>query len=172
MSKAPKMPKMAKNSHPSLDAYEQYYIKRGKKYIPFHDPYAYEGLSKGAWLVIVEESGKSIRTVINPKFIELDTALRYLEDGLCSAISAASKMRPNVTVMSKKEQRAWDAYRKIMGKDIPRYFSFPSNHEIAEKGCDYIRKIMLDNNVDMAKIKEKYGVKKKEVKNSILGLEV
>lgn len=165
MSKKKKEPKQ-----PPIYAKEQYYIKRGKKYFRVNDPGAYDGLGKGSWLVIVNDGCTSIRSVVNPKFIELDAALKYLEESLCDAMSKASEMRPMSIPISEKEQKAWKAFRTIVGKDMPRYFEYKSLSEIANKGCEYIKKIMLENNMDLDKIKKKYEIKKKEVKNSIFGL--
>ena len=151
---------------------EQYYIKRGKRYFPVNDPGAYDGLGRGAWLVTVEPGSKSIRTAISPKFIELEAALKYLEDGLCNALSKASEMRPRSTPISEKEQRAWKAFRTIVGMDMPRYFEYASFSEIAQKGCEYIKKVMIENNMNIEKIKEKYEVKKRDIINPILGLEI
>jgi hypothetical protein len=161
-----------KKTTPPLYAREQYYIKRGKKYFPVNDPGAYDGLGQGAWMVIVDKNCTSIRTIINPKFIELDAALKYLEDGLCRAIAKASEMRPTSEPIGEKEQKAWKAFRTIMGKDMPRYFQYASFSEISQKGRDYIRKIMLENNMDVVKIKEKYEIVKKECTNPILELDV
>jgi hypothetical protein len=161
-----------KKTTPPLQVREQYYIKRGKRYFPVNDPGAYDGLGQGAWMVIVDKNCTSIRTVVNPKFIELDAALKYLEEGLCRAIAKASEMRPTSEPIGEKEQNAWKAFRTIMGKDMPRYFQYASFSEISQKGCEYIRKIMLENNMDVAKIKKKYEIVKKECKNTILGLEI
>ena len=151
---------------------EQYYIKRGRKYIKVNDPGAYEGLGEGAWMVIVEKGCTSIRTAVNPKLIELDVALRYLEDGLCKAMSKASEMRPKRTPITLKEQKAWKAFRKTMGVDMPSYFYYASFQEIASHGCDYIKKIMLENNMNMDIIKDTYRIEKKQCKNPILDLGV
>ena len=161
-----------KKTTPPLQFREQYYIKRGKRYFPVNDPGAYAGLGQGAWMVIVDKGCTSIRTAVNPKFIELDASLQYLEEGLCRAIAKASEMRPRSEPIGEKEQKAWKAFRTIMGEDIPRYFQYASFSEISQKGCDYIRKIMLENNMDVVKIKEKYEIVKKECTNPILGLDI
>lgn len=153
-----------------LYAREQYYIKRGKKYFKVNDPVAYDGLEKGAWLVIVKGNCTSIRSVVNPKLTELDAAMKYLEDSLCDALADASKMRPSSTPISKKEQEAWKTFEKTMGNDMPKYFEYASFSEIAQKGCAHIKKIMLENNMDIDKIREKYEIKKNDVKNSIFSL--
>ena len=160
-----------KSLPPPIQQREQYYIKRGKKYYPVNDPGAYDGLSKGAWLVTVNKGCTSIRTAIDIKNIKLEAALKYLEDELCNAISEASKMRPSSYPISDKERKAWKAFEKIMGKDMPKYCEYPSNQEIANKGCQYLKKIMLENNCDIDTIKEKYEVKKIS-RNSISDLEI
>lgn len=149
---------------------EQYYTKKNGKYIPAHDPIILDGLPNGSWLVVVEKGCTSCKRYIRPMLPELDAALHYLQEGLCKAMHKVSELRPHSTKMSKKERRAWDAYEKIMGKDMPSYFYYPSLNEIAEKGCEYLKQIMLENNLDKDKIKEKYEVKK--VIDTILDLEV
>jgi hypothetical protein len=148
---------------------KQLYEKVGKKFVPVNDPYAYDGLGEGAWLVMVKPGSKSIRTAIRPSFIELETALRYLEDGLCEAMRKAGEMRPRTTKLSPKEQKAWNAYKKAMGKDMPTYLEYASLSEIAEAGCEYIHKIMVENN--MSEIEKKYPLKIRST-NPILGLEL
>jgi hypothetical protein len=159
---------------PPINAREQYYIKRGKKYYPVNDPKAYDGLDKGAWYVVVKNGCTSIRTAIEPKFKELDAALHYLHEGLVDAISDASKIRPTSVKLSEKEIKAWDAFEKIMGgKDnLPRYFAqYASYDEIARKGCEYLRKIMMENKMDIEQIKMKFP-KRPSCHNAIWGIDI
>ena len=150
----------------------QYHIKKGKRYVPVNDPLAYEGLEKGSWLVVVRPGSTSIRTMLNPKFAELDAALDCLREELTRAISEKSKIRPRITPLSTKEKKAWEAFDKAMGYDRPTYFAeFASYSEIAEKACDHIKKIILENNCDIDKIKKKFKKKTRKLQNSILELE-
>lgn len=151
---------------------EQLYTLKNGKYIPYNDPYALDGLTNGSWLVIVNGNSTSIRKVIEPKFLELEASLKYLEEGLCSAMLDSAKLRPRSTPISKKEQKAWAAFQKIMGKDHPVYFEFASLHEIAQKGCEYLRKVMVENKCNIKKIEKKYRkvIVKDEPDNSILYL--
>jgi len=151
---------------------EQYYIKKNGKYVPVHDPYALEGLYNGAWLVIVKKGGVSVRQALNPKFAELDAALEYLEEELVKGMHEASKMHPASTLMSKKEQKAWAAYKKIMGGKIPTMFCYSSHHDIARGGCNHIKKIMIEHKMSLDKIKEKYTAKERKITNAIEDLEV
>lgn len=150
----------------------QYYIKKNGRYVKANDTMAWEGLSEGSWLVTISPGSKSAKNFIKPKFAELDAALYFLHEGLTKAMIKASEMRPRSTKMSVKEQRAWKAYKKIMGEDIPAYFEYASLSEIADKGCEYLKKVIYENKYDVKKIKEKYEVKPINVSNSIMDLEV
>jgi len=148
---------------------EQLYTKKNGRYVAVNDPHAYDGLGRGTWLVVVKENGLSARNFVNPKIIELEAALHYLREGLCDAMYKASEMRPSSTVMSKNEKKAWKAFKKIVGKDMPRYFQYDSIQSVVDKGCEYVKDVMAKNNCDVEEIKEKYEVKKNI--NSIFGLE-
>jgi hypothetical protein len=155
---------------------EQYFIKSGKGYMPVNDPFALDGLTEGAWLVTVTKNCTSIRRAVDPEFIKLEAALRYLEDELCSALSKESEIRQRVhpigRKITEKEERAWKNFRRYMGKDMPKLFEYASYQEVAEKGCAAIKKIMLENNMDLDKISKKYKKNKVSVKNVILDLEL
>jgi len=148
---------------------KQYFEKKGKRYVPANDPYACEGLHNGAWLIIVKPNCQSIKKVINPEFIKLDAALEYLMDGLCHAMSKAGEIRSRNTKMSKKEIRAWKEFDRIMGKDKLSLFEYASYWEIVNAGREYIKKIMIENKMDIEQIKKNF--KPKKIINSILGLE-
>jgi len=151
----------------------QYYVKKGKRYVPVNDPHAYEGLGKGIYLVSVRPGCTTIRTMLNPKFAELDAALDCLQEGLTKAIAKQSEMRPSSIPLTVREQKAWKAFDKIMGGQKVRYFAtFASYSEIAESGATYVKKIMLENNCNVDKIKRKYGKKLRKLKNSIMELEI
>lgn len=151
----------------------QYYVKKGKRYVPVNDPHAYEGLGKGIYLVAVRPGSTSIRTLLNPKFAELDAALDCLQEGLTKAIAKQSEMRPSSIPLTAREKKAWKAFDKIMGGEKTRLFAeFASYNEIAASGAAYIRKIMLENNCNIDKIKRKYGKKLRKLKNSIMELEI
>lgn len=144
---------------------EQWYHKKNGRYIPLNDPSCYDGLTEGSWLVTVRPGSTSTRQAITPKFIALEAALEYLEEGLTKAIAEESEIRPSPVRMSDKEIKAWDQFRRAMGtKDMPRYFAYyPSYSQIARAGCEYVKKIMIENNFNIKKIKK--AVKKIELKN-------
>lgn len=150
---------------------EQYYIKKNGRYIPIHDPYALEGLYNGAWLVVVEKGSVSIRQALNPKLTELDAALYYLREELVRAISKKAEAQPKSIPISKKEQKAWAKFKRSMGKNMLNLLHYPSYYDIADSGCQRVRKIMLENKMSVDKIKEKYEGKGKVV-NAIEDLDV
>jgi hypothetical protein len=82
----------------------------------------------------------------------------------------AGEIRSRNCKMSKKEIRAWKEFDRIMGKDKPNLFEYASYFDIVNAGCEYIRKIMIENKMNIEKIKENF--KSQKIINSILGLEV
>ena len=142
------------------------------RYVPVNDPHAYDGLGNGSWIVVVKKGSVTIRKLINPKCLELEAALYYLEEGLCEAMSKKAKMRPRDIPMSKKEIGAWKKFEKTMGKDMPRYFEFAAYQEIADAGCQYLRKIIVENDFDIKKIREAIAKIEDTTINPIKELEV
>ena len=151
---------------------EKYYTKKGKKYFPVNDPYAYDGLGKGAWLVTVGQGCIATRRALHPKFVEIEAGLRYLEDGMCKAMLLKCELGSRDRIISDKEKKAWAKFRKIMGSDMPSMFSYPSLQDVAQSGCEYIKKVMEENDFDLEKIREKFEVKKRQIANPILDLEM
>lgn len=151
---------------------EKLYVKRESRYVPINDPYAYRGLTNGTWMVVVTRGSTSCRRLIRPKCMELEAALHFLSEGLCKAMSDKSKMRPRQVKMSKKEIKAWRVYKKTMGKDMPRYFEYPSFQEIADAGAEYLRKVILENGFDIRKIAEAAKVTDSTAINPIKDLEL
>ena len=107
---------------------------------PYRDPNAWDGLSEGSWLVIVKPNGKSARRLLNPGFAEVAAALEEFKEEMVMAMGKANEMRPKVTPISEKEQKAWKAFQDTMGDDMPKYFEYASLSDIAQAGCDIIQK--------------------------------
>jgi len=120
-------------------------------------------LKKGCWLVTVEKNSKSARW-IDPDFPELDAALEYVRDEMVKAMFEQSKLRPRTIKMSVKERKAWRAFKKTMGKDVPALFEYASLDEIAKAGCDVIKQ--------KAKKAKQARRKRMEIINPISSLEV
>ena len=122
----------------------------------------------GTYLVVVEKHNRTT-IPIKPDFKEIDAALYFLREEMIKVMLKKAKMRGNVTLMSPKERKGWEAFRKVTGeKDIPRYFSFPSMHDIADAGCKFIRKKI----VAKKKPKKQKVVKSTEITNVISSLEI
>lgn len=150
----------------------QLYEKIGNKYVPVNDPWACDGLSKGAWLVIVRPGFKSMKRLLNTNNPDLKGALQYLHDGLCESLREAGRMRPRSVLMSKKEQKACKQFEKTMGDDISRYFEYSSYDEMATKACEYVEKVMVENDMDLEKVKKNNPPKPKKEIKPFYGIEV
>jgi len=150
----------------------QLYYKKNKKFVKYNDPYAMDGLTNGYWLVRVYDGGKSIKTLLNPQYKDLVAALDFLQETLCHEIYLAGKMRPRSVKISDKEQMAWEVFQKIMGEDMPNYFQFLSCNDISQKAVNKIKDIMIENNLDINKIKRKYPKKVTKICNAISLLQI
>lgn len=112
------------------------YKKVGRRYIPIKQEYDYNCLQAGHWLINIMPGSTSLRYKLNPEveYPNLAAALEEYKDELISVMSNASKLRPHSIKMSKKEIRAWNKYKEIMGKDIPTYFGYMFLWDIVNEG--------------------------------------
>lgn len=109
------------------------YKKVGKKYVPINDPWAYDGLHEGWWLVKVGEGCTSIRSIVYPNKAELLAAARDKEDQLVKIIREASEAKPKEGVpMSDEARKDWQWFIDKHGKEFSTIY-FPSFQENAEK---------------------------------------
>ena len=111
---------------------QRLYRKVGKKFVPANDPYAYDGLRNGFWLIQVKDGSTSIRQEIYPDKASLHAAARLMEDKLVQIICGACEARPNETELSPEEKKDWEAFIKKHG-DSFNTLSYPSIQESAEK---------------------------------------
>lgn len=111
---------------------QRLYRKVGKKFVPANDPYAYDGLRNGFWLIQVKDGSTSIRQEIYPDKASLHAAARLMEDKLVQIICGACEARPNETELSPEEKKDWEAFMKKHGQSF-NTLSYPSIQESAEK---------------------------------------
>ena len=111
---------------------QRLYRKVGKKFVPANDPYAYDGLRNGFWLIQVKDGSTSIRQEIYPDKASLHAAARLMEDKLVQIICGACEARPNETELSPEEKKDWETFIKKHG-DSFNTLSYPSIQESAEK---------------------------------------
>ena len=125
------------------------YEKIGRRYIPVKQEYKYDCLEAGHWLINIMPYSTSLRYKLNPEaeYPNLAAALEEYKDEIVSCMSEASKLRPHSIKMSKKEIKAWNKYKDIMGKDIPRYFTYNSLWDIANAGIEKLEEKLLSKNL-------------------------
>jgi len=111
---------------------QRVYRKVGKKFVPVNDPYAYDGLREGFWLIKIEKGCTSIRQQIYPEKAPLTAAARLIEDKLVDIIRKASEARPAKIALSPEEKKDWDKFIAKHG-DSFNTLCYPSIQENAEK---------------------------------------
>lgn len=111
---------------------QRLYRKVGKKFVPVNDPYAYDGLRNGFWLIQVKDGSTSIRQEVYPDNACIHAAARLMEDKLVDIIRKAGEASPNKTPLSAEEKKDWDKFIKKHGKSF-NTLHYPSMQENAEK---------------------------------------
>lgn len=115
------------------------YKKVGRKYVPVNDPWAYDGLREGWWLVKVSSGCTSIRAAVYPAKAELQAAIKDKEDQIVDVIRKASEARPKSNSLTKEQKNDWEAFIKKHGNSF-NTLEYPSIQENAEN----ILKILLE----------------------------
>ena len=111
---------------------QRLYRKVGKKFVPVNDPYAYDGLRNGFWLIQIKDGSTSIRQEIYPDKAAIHASARLMEDKLVEIIRKAGEARPNKIALSAEEKKDWDAFIKKHGESFST-LQYPSFQENAEK---------------------------------------
>lgn len=108
------------------------YKKVGRKYVQDSDPWAYEGLREGWWLVKVSPGSTSIRQQVYPGKSEISTAARDKEEELIHIIRKAGEARPSKRPISPEALADWQAFIAKHGEEF-NTLEYPSIQENAEK---------------------------------------
>jgi len=108
------------------------YRKVGSKFVPVNDPYAYDGLREGFWLIKIDKGSTSIRQQIYPEKAAITAAARDAEDKLLKIIREASAARPVNIPLTPEQKKDWDKFIAKHG-DSFNTLHYPSIQENAEK---------------------------------------
>ena len=111
---------------------QRLYRKVGKKFVPINDPYAYDGLRDGFWLIKIEKGCTSIRQEIYPNKASIHAAAREVEDQLVDIIRKACEATPCKNPLTPEEKKDWDKFIKKHGESF-NTLHYPSLRENAEK---------------------------------------
>ena len=111
---------------------QRLYRKVGNKFVPVNDPYAYDGLREGFWLIKIDKGCTSIRQQIYPEKAPLTAAARLIEDKLVNIILKASEARPMKTALTPEQKKDWDKFISKHGDSFST-LAYPSIQENAEK---------------------------------------
>lgn len=108
------------------------YKKVGRKYVQDNDPWAYDGLREGWWLVKVAPGSTSIRQQVYPSKAEISAAAKDKEDELLQIIREASEAKPTKIPISPEAIADWQAFIAKHGDEF-NSLQFPSMQENAER---------------------------------------
>jgi hypothetical protein len=111
---------------------QRLYRKVGKKFIPANDPYSYDGLREGFWLIHITQGCTSIRQQIYPEKSAITAATRLIEDRLIDIIRKASEARPRNIPLTPEQKKDWEKFIAKHGEAF-NTLCYPSIQENAEK---------------------------------------
>ena len=111
---------------------QRLYRKVGKKFVPVNDPYAYDGLREGFWLIKIDKGSTSIRQQIYPEKSAITAAARACEEKLVDIIRKASEARPVNNALTPEQKKDWDKFIAKHGESFST-LTYPSMQENAEK---------------------------------------
>ena len=120
------------NTRAAIKEDQRLYRKVGKKFVPINDPYAYDGLRNGFWLIKVEEGCTSIRQEVYPEKAAIHAAAREMENKLIEIMYNATAARPSKTTLTPEEKKDWEKFIKKHGESF-NTLHYPSFSETAEK---------------------------------------
>ena len=97
-----------------------FYEKVGRRYVPVaeYDSDYMDSFPKGSHLVMCYPGGSSRRFNIDPNYATMIAAGRLAEDAVCKAISKASELRPQRTLITPGQRKAWEHLAKELGDEI------------------------------------------------------
>ena len=132
-----------------------FYEKKGRRYVPVleYDNELLDSFPKGAHLVVCYPGGSSRRFNIDPALAPMIAAGRVAEDAICKAISKAAELRPQKTLVSPEQRKAWEALQEAFGDELCTLRGL-SIHDCAEAGVqamqDEAEKLLTNPAVKLA----------------------
>jgi hypothetical protein len=114
---------------------EKLYKKVGRKYVAINDPYCFDGLTEGLWVVNVNPNGHTSRIALAQDLDALDGSLEEFKQFLVDSLIEASKIKNNQK-QTKKQERFWRDYVNIAGKDVLTLFQYDSLYDIASNAIE------------------------------------
>ena len=97
-----------------------YYVKEGRKYVPVaeYDQDLMDSFHKGNHLVMVYPGGTSRRFNVEPALAPMIAAGRYAEDAVAKAMTKASELKPQRTLLTEGQRKAWRKLAKEFGDEL------------------------------------------------------
>jgi hypothetical protein len=114
------------------------------EFLAVHDTEAYNGLSDGCWMVIVDKGCTSIRKSVEPARAALQFATMMMSNKICKYLSKVSELQTNNVngkSYTKKQLKIIEQLHSLPDKDKFLYFQYDSLSGMAEN----ILKLILED---------------------------
>lgn len=133
-----------------------YYEKVGRRYLPVaeYDSDLLDSFHKGNHLVCVYPGGSSRRFNVEPDYAAMIAAGRVAEEAICDALRKASEMKPQRTLITEGQRKAWKKLAEEFGDDLAT-LNLGCARDIADAGVKAMQ-IEADKLMQHASVRQAY----------------
>lgn len=124
------------------------YEKRGRRYVPVAEREQYDARSHGWWLLHVAP-GRQSWAMVEPNRAAVEAAMRIAENAMVAAMQRACSIEDRAARGMTKDpdrnarwMKAWRAWEKAAGEELPQVFRGVSMVDVVRAGLDALRKEM------------------------------
>lgn len=120
-----------------------YYIKKGRKYIAVAEEKKWDSIPYGFHIVSVKSGATSWKYNIKPDFLVLEAALTVAKNAMIEKMLEKNESKLNIGQYPEnvrdKAEKAFKAWKDIMGEDVPVCFEGISMNDLVEAALQAVR---------------------------------
>lgn len=126
-----------------------YYIKKGRKYVPIAEDRTWDTIPLGHHVVSVRPGLTSWKFRISPELAGVESAFKIAKEAMLERMSKVNEMKISPKhypeYLRPKVEKAFQAWKQIMGVDIPLSFEGISMNDIIEAGIEALKEEQIIN---------------------------
>lgn len=120
-----------------------YYIKKGRKYVPIAEDRTWDTIPLGYHVVSVKPGSTYWKYRISPDLATFEAASQIAKEAMIERMMKVNEMKISPKhypeYMRPKVEKAFQAWKKIIGVDLPLTFEGVSMSDIIEAGISAVR---------------------------------
>ena len=120
-----------------------YYIKKGRKYVPIAEDRTWDTIPLGYHVVCVKPGLTSWKFRVSPELATFEAASQIAKEAMLERMMKVNEMKISPKhypeYLRPKLEKAYKAWKDIMGVDIPLSFQGVSMSDVIEAGIDAVK---------------------------------